>query len=174
MKLYQKPGNSGSVTSGAAGIPRSVPRAAFGFGSMIKKKKTADTPVSTPTPKKPTTPTSPADDTLRLELDDANRRISVTKVALSHVTASINLLQQFANAVPTNMRSDFQTSINRAIQATDEARTGLELSRRMIITPGFGDLVPGDGDVSILPIGPAIPIRTEPGWASIPENWGKM
>lgn len=169
MKLHQK---SGSVTSGATGIPHSVPRAAFGFGSMIKKKKT---PVAAKTPKKPTMPTTSFGDiTLQQELDDANRRISVAKAALSHVSTSISLLQQFANAVPTNMRSNFQTSIDRAIQATGDARTGLELSRRLITTPGFGDLMPGGGDVSILPIGPTIPLGTESGWASIPENWGTM
>lgn len=172
MKPHQK---SGSVTSGATGIPHSVPRAAFGFGSMIKKKKT---PVAAKTPKKPTMPTTSFGDiTLQQELDDANRRISVAKAALSHVSTSISLLQQFVNAVPTNMRSSFQTSIDRAIQATGDARAGLELSRRLITTPGFGDLtdlMPGGGDVSILPFGPTVPLRTESGWASIPENWGKI
>ena len=183
MKLHQK---SGSVTSGATGIPHSVPRAAFGFGSMIKKKKT---PVAAKTPKKPTMPTTSFGDitlqqelddanrrisALQQELDDANRRISVAKAALSHVSTSIRSLQKFANAVPTNMRSNFQTSIDRAIQATGDARTGLELSRRPITTPGFGNLMPVGGDASILPIGPTIPLRTKLGWASIPENWGPV
>lgn len=152
MKLHQK---SGSVTSGATGIPHSVPRAASGFGSMIKKEKT---PVAAKTPKKPTMPTTSFGDiTLQQELDDANRRISVAKAALSHVSKSIRSLQQFANAVPTNMRSNFQTSIDRAIQATGDARAGLERSRRLITTPGFGDLRPVGGDVSILPFFPSAP-----------------
>lgn len=152
MKLHRK---SGSVTSRATGIPHSVPRAALGFGSMSKKEKT---PVAAKTPKKPTMPTTSFGDiTLQQELDDANRRISVAKAALSHVSKSISLLQQFANAVPTNMRSNFQTSIDRAIQATGDARAGLERSRRLITTPGFGDLRPVGGDVSILPFFPSAP-----------------
>ena len=162
MKLHQK---SGSVTSGATGIPHSVPRAAFGFGSMIKKKKTPAEPVATPTPTTPTPPEKtviPIDYALQQELDDANRRISVAKAALSNTASNIKSLQRFANMVPANARPAFQMAIKRAVRATDDTRTGLDLSRRVSITPipGYEDvsLVPvGGGDVSILPFFPSAP-----------------